>query len=395
VNKNDLYYDCLYYDLEELWDYDDKAWKSHLTIPYCIRPVDIDDTPIENISSIITFEQLKEKNVTAADLFLWSASIDLIENYQDYISNNISILYSQIFHNCTSTWFGSTCQYIFDYSDEPFSEIVKMKFSQPILVSTCYNHLRCDRFVSTICLDWREVCDGKVDCIDGIDENDCIVLEINQCTKNEFQCGNGMCIPLTFFNRYSTECLDGTDTLDSYQAMCNEEPGFRCEETTCRSSTLFSCGDGQCSSFNLPRGGFCESDRMERYISELYSYEKNPSLSYHCWQILMCLFHGWGNINVQCTRICNRSINYCGRIVPQHCPSTFFFPSLPIIQNHVRLAYFSNRTFPNSTYFPLYPDIVCYDPDRCPFLPATINISSLSCRLFSEIELIFNQRRVS
>ena len=32
---------------------------------------------------------------------------------------------------------------------------------------TCYIHLECNRGPSPSCLDWTEICDGKVDCIDG------------------------------------------------------------------------------------------------------------------------------------------------------------------------------------------------------------------------------------
>ncbi|CAF2911760.1 unnamed protein product, partial [Rotaria sp. Silwood2] len=37
------------------------------------------------------------------------------------------------------------------------------------------------------CLDWCEICDGKVDCIEeDIDEKDCDQLEINECKDNEY-----------------------------------------------------------------------------------------------------------------------------------------------------------------------------------------------------------------
>ncbi len=31
--------------------------------------------------------------------------------------------------------------------------------------------------------------------MDGIDEENCDEMEMNECTKNEFRCQNGLCIP--------------------------------------------------------------------------------------------------------------------------------------------------------------------------------------------------------
>jgi hypothetical protein len=55
----------------------------------------------------------------------------------------------------------------------------------------------------SICLDWSEICDGKVDCIDGVDEKDCWSLITNECK-------NGQCIPKIFLvdDLHSFECLD-------------------------------------------------------------------------------------------------------------------------------------------------------------------------------------------
>ena len=53
---------------------------------------------------------------------------------------------------------------------------------------------------SPSCLDWSEICDGKIDCIGGnVDEEYCWQLEIHQCNENEYQCSNGQCISNSIF----------------------------------------------------------------------------------------------------------------------------------------------------------------------------------------------------
>ncbi len=75
---------------------------------------------------------------------------------------------------------------------------------------TYYTHLKCNRGPFPSCLDWSEICDGKVDCLDGnFDEEHCWQLEINQCKENEYRCLNGQCIPQSFFrdNPYIPDCV--------------------------------------------------------------------------------------------------------------------------------------------------------------------------------------------
>ena len=56
----------------------------------------------------------------------------------------------------------------------------------------CYETLQCD--YGMLCRDWRDICNGQQNCIDGLDEENCDLLEFNECESNEYRCVDGMCI---------------------------------------------------------------------------------------------------------------------------------------------------------------------------------------------------------
>jgi hypothetical protein len=46
---------------------------------------------------------------------------------------------------------------------------------------TCYRFLNgCNHGLWPLCLDWREICDGKIDCLNGEDQEWCDQLEVNK-----------------------------------------------------------------------------------------------------------------------------------------------------------------------------------------------------------------------
>jgi hypothetical protein len=61
----------------------------------------------------------------------------------------------------------------------------------------CYQTLFCQS--SPLCLDWREICDGVQRCSNGVDEENCDILEFNECEEDEFRCTNGMYIAKEFW----------------------------------------------------------------------------------------------------------------------------------------------------------------------------------------------------
>ena len=93
-DQNGFYHDCL--RVVGMTDFE----KENLF--YCLSEspsqfhINIDET-----ISKFTFDELKQKNISVEQLFDWSASIDLIENYQIYL-NNISLTFvNQTFYNCS------------------------------------------------------------------------------------------------------------------------------------------------------------------------------------------------------------------------------------------------------------------------------------------------------
>lgn len=140
-------------------------------ISYCLTEWPSNWNITENsLDQKLTFLQLYQQNITVEQLYIWSAPIDLIEEYQFYLnelstSKNVSSIESNIFYNCTSLRFGRYCQYSFDIDidnnvslNEIISEYYKQEYNPTNL--TCYVQLECIRNSKLMCLDWSDICDG-------------------------------------------------------------------------------------------------------------------------------------------------------------------------------------------------------------------------------------------
>ena len=103
-------------------------------------------------------------NISSDQLLKWYAPIDIIEEYElGYATGS--------YFNCSdekNIWFGTQCQYTFD-SVDIIPEILydrsraRLKVSDDLLSitnGTCYV-VNNDECKSVICLDWREMCDGR------------------------------------------------------------------------------------------------------------------------------------------------------------------------------------------------------------------------------------------
>jgi hypothetical protein len=315
-----LTYDCLHAYLIDAGKEKGKHYirNVHL-IPYCRRPDDNEEqdevlyTVGENIAETITFKELKKRNVTSDQLLKWFAPIDVAEKYEMNIND------SDVFHNCSLLWFGSLCQYKFSYDISlSFGDIVDATFGNQgnssisnVIGGTYYRFLTgCNNELWPLCLDWREICDRKIDCINGEDEQWCDQLEMTICPQNEYRCHyGGQCIPLSFSkdNRLSIDCLDGSDEIELSilnfielkNKHCSSVSTFRCQERTDRYQQSFSCGDGQSlQNPNMPSmASFCTSKR-DKEIS-LYMLTSLDHISDGvCRQSFYCALYSNQTLNI-------------------------------------------------------------------------------------------------
>ena len=378
-------YCLLHYVQDDVPLYKNLYILTHQLISYCLRPLEeshfIEDFNVNNtIHSNFTFKQLQEKNISSQQLLFWSASFDMAEQYEIFLMNlsNTSSFDSQlIFYNCTSPWFGPYCRFAFDVgNNHSFYDIIlsnmisTLEMSQNT-ISTCYKHLHCTLAFS--CLDWRNICDRKMDCLDGLDEIHCWQLEINECAENEYRCHNGLCIPSEFYYDVilNPDCLDRTDEPENeyYSTICFDDPSFRCEEHICRpgeNDCSFGGGEPCKSEINLR----CNHRLNERLLDE------------PCSIAMSCLMKIYMPYDERCQKYCTK--NNCTK---QHCPSLYEFPAGPILYEHVRFLY-TNKEMEIIMGRITPPDYVCYNETLCAdFLPATVHPNNLDCRPFDQLGL--------
>ena len=121
-------------------------------------------------------------------------------------------------------------------------------------------------------MEWRQICDGIIQCSDASDEFNCDLLELNECDEDEeYRCRNGMCIPKEFAFDGTHDCLNSSDeqelpSLLRVFAQCSGLSLFRCDERLCQKDE-FSCGDGQCVRWSALINGEngCRNFRHQAY----------------------------------------------------------------------------------------------------------------------------------
>ena len=131
-------------------------------------------------------------------LHQWKSSLERVEQYARYVGNN-SEPDGYLCQCLDPSSFGKSCEYLLP-AGKTFQQSLDwqliMRTENPLDVQmhgdvVCYETLQCDS--GMLCLDWREVCDGVQNCMSGLDEENCDLLEMNICDDDEYRCMNGMC----------------------------------------------------------------------------------------------------------------------------------------------------------------------------------------------------------
>lgn len=145
----DSAFDCLHaYLVDHGTDGSDQYIRHYHLIPYCRRP-DVGETTEptalalhQHIARTISFAEMQSEGITHEQLLAWSAPVDVVERYEMNLNR------SDVFHNCSSPWFGSLCQYRFvDDAWQPFGDIVQFTFTNRSdderrgATGTCYRFL--------------------------------------------------------------------------------------------------------------------------------------------------------------------------------------------------------------------------------------------------------------
>ncbi|CAF1653429.1 unnamed protein product, partial [Adineta ricciae] len=357
-----------------------------MKIEYCIRLNKknsiflINEEYLRNYNEICTFEELFHLNINPNEIFLWSKSIDIAEQYQHYLNQeNKSEIFNKIFYNCTKSWFGDQCQYSFEEND-------KMNILIPRSSSSfsCYELFECNRGESSFCLDWREICDGRIDCFNnGIDEMNCFHLEINECNEDEYRCHNGQCISKYYYQyeHYTVECVDQSDLANIYPCPNSDLfiDLFYCEENICPPGEMkFSCGDGQCvEDYDQCFNG--------RHLMLFKSLILQGNLSNHCWISMICLTQIMKQLN---ETFCEEFFsNFHFQQFLHSCDDLIQFPINPVLFGHIYFLYRPKQIDFIEINYVLLPDFICYDQQLCSFLHSTFFYKSFSCKFASEFGL--------
>ena len=269
---------------------------------------------------------------------------------------------------------------------EDISEILRVTNG-----GTCYEHLKCHR-IGGVCLDWREICDGKCDCFDECqDEMNCWQLEESECYKDEFRCRNGQCVPREIKSEEGTlmGCLDKSELHPKYWNTrpnvaqvddCQLNPFLHCEDSTCsKFASQFTCGDGQClDSFpafnNYTDVAACKNGRDLHLIKAMLNMSR-MNLSEECWESMICALQFEHVYSIECNSV-KKPVNACDA-------ERFVFPATPILFNHVYFIY------DTECLNEISPNFICYDGRFCEFpMENEQIIENLTCISFNQS---FNQ----
>ena len=195
------YRDCIFYNSQD-----------GSRIKYCLRPGN--STILQRTHKDCTkygekwlFMDLLANNTSPHDILKWSSSIEMVDNYAHFFYNRLAdVPQDDFLCRCTQRGsFGMYCEYELLFGIGTIPDLFNIQFelkkdiaeNQRWATILCYETLSCH--FGTLCLDWRNVCDGQQQCMDGLDEENCDKLEFNECEEDEYRCSNGMCIEAVYF----------------------------------------------------------------------------------------------------------------------------------------------------------------------------------------------------
>ncbi|CAF4127999.1 unnamed protein product, partial [Adineta steineri] len=318
--------------------------------------------------------------VTTDTLFSWNIPFNDIEQYAAYLNKNSTVDMTEIFVcNCTQNRIGSSCQYeqpsgssnIGQFIDNQISRI-KDRFNE--IITCLIDEIQCN--AGLLCLEWRQICDGIPQCDDGADETNCYLLEFNHCEKDEYQCRNGMCIPVEFLFDADFDCMDMSDEQENQLLYapfirCSKKSSWACDERLCRKDQ-FSCGDGECIHWSnlIHHRNMCENLRDLTYNCETIR-------SFSTFPTGICRFNvdssGLPNMSL-CTYHLRMLLHGQQRktaylMIIDHCPDLIQYPEQPTLSpalkmffNKSRIVSFYNLTLQNFylNIQKLTADVVCF-----------------------------------
>jgi hypothetical protein len=270
------------------------------SLDYCRRPKKLIDLTRDNDTDrceqnggqLHSFSELRSNN-TSVDILVQRATFTL-EQLEQYAlclkhSNGTDGSICQCSHRGS---FGKNCEYQLPVG-QTFEETLEWQLmmrnenQEKVQIYgdvVCYETLECDSGV--LWLDWREICDGIQHCLEGRDEENCDLLEMNQCDEEEeYRCSNGMCIPEEFFLDGDLDCLDWSDEMKfkNDQDCPHVSVNTECDDHLCLFDQ-WSCGDGQCFHDRmmfqrLAIEHTCQSGRDQYFFCETHQWFRQWTMS--------------------------------------------------------------------------------------------------------------------
>jgi hypothetical protein len=242
--------------------------------------------------------------------------------------------------------FGSHCEYqmVIGNGTMSFDDVIEMTLSNKFprdaseLVDkddiSCFNLMKNCTTFSGLCLDWRQVCDGIIDCINEEDEKQCIEMELSECeVDKEYRCRNGHCIPLRFSFDLTFDCLDFYDEKEIEQKSlnCYRSSSVDCDEHVC-GLARFSCGDGQCFPDIYTFDDLCQNERSYFLFENLFKFDdKQTILSQKCWKSLIRFFQ----ISLELTIFIDLDSSCYLRDYSIFPTKPFVYPAVYFVHKHV------------------------------------------------------------